>query len=75
MIQDGNKIKHKTKQKIESDATGVRAHHYLNLVRIMHVLQSCNLNLTLGQGTGKCVRYNEVSLYRSSFPYVLLLVG
>ena len=54
MIQDVNKIKlHKTKQKIESDATGVRAHHYLNLVRIMHVLQSCNLNLTLGQGTGK----------------------
>ena len=35
MIQDRNKIKqHKTKQKIESDATGVTAHHYLNLVRI-----------------------------------------
>ena len=32
----------------------------------------CNLDLTKGQGTfGKYVRYFEVSLYRSSFPYTV----
>ena len=27
------------------------------------------------KGEGKFVRFNEVSLYRSSFPYILLLLG
>ena len=34
-----------------------------------------NLDITKGKGLPKYVRYNEVSLYRGSFLYILLLLG
>ena len=36
--------------------------------------QQWNLEVTRGQGTGKICCYNEVSLYRGSFSYILLLL-
>ena len=34
-----------------------------------------NLDITEGQGLARSIRYNDVSLYRGSFPYILLLLG
>ena len=36
--------------------------------------QQWNLDVTRGQGTGKICCYNEVSLYRGSFSFILLLL-
>ncbi len=43
-----------------------------NLLGLVNRLQ-WNLDLTKSQGTGKFVRYNEVSLYRGTFSYILLI--
>ena len=44
------------------------------LVKKIYILQ-WNLDLTKDQETGKSVRCSEVSLYRGSFSYILLLLG
>ena len=40
-----------------------------------YYLLQWTLDITKGQGTGKFAIDNEVSLYRGSFPYILLLLG
>ena len=41
----------------------------------IHNKEQWNLNITKGQGIGKKCSYNKVSLYRGSFPHILLFAG
>ena len=46
-----------------------------NQTQVLNNLLLWNLDLTKAKGMTTLVRYNEVSLYRGSFSYILLLSG